>query len=346
MIKLPERGKNRKAEMKEFANQLKKLDQQIGFKVSARGWCYILEGYNLITKAQFDIVENLINEGCRKTGMLPIDFVAEEEARKFSGVEKPDTVSPAMYMRQFLDLALEAEDYYTPDWWDGEQYYIQMVVEKIDLKTLFEPVCQKFHIPIATTRGWSSMLQRGEYARRFKKAEEKKGLSCVLLYCGDHDPDGQRIDENLMKNLQDLIDIEWADGVEGYNPERLDIKRFGLDYDFIISNKLTWIENLITARGKNLADRSHKNFHLPYVQDYLKKYGERKCEANALVIKPDEGRELCEQTIKNYLGNNAGSRFEEKREKVAEILEEFRERTGLNESIQKAIDLIEEEEKE
>jgi hypothetical protein len=345
MIKLPSRGKNREAEIREFANQLKEIDKQIGFKISARGWCYTLEGYNLITKAQFDVVENLINDGCRRNGMLPIDFVAEEEARKFSGVEEPDTVSPAMYMREYLDLALVAENYYTPDWWEGEQYYIQMVVEKIDLKTLFKPVCQKFHIPIATSKGWSSMSQRAEYARRFKEAEEEKGLSCVLLYCGDHDPDGQRIDKFLRKNLEDLSDISWADGTAGYSPELLDIKRFGLNYDFIIANELTWIDNLITARGKNLADPSHKNFHLPYVQDYLKKYGVRKCEANALVIKPDEGRALCRQAIEGYLGDGAEARFREKREKVKQILEEFRERTGLNESIREAITLIEEEEK-
>ena len=345
MIKLPSRGKNREAEIREFANQLKEIDKQIGFKISARGWCYTLEGYNLITKAQFDVVENLINDGCRRNGMLPIDFVAEEEARKFSGVEEPDTVSPAMYMREYLDLALVAENYYTPDWWEGEQYYIQMVVEKIDLKTLFEPVCRKFHIPIATSRGWSSMLQRAEYARRFKKAEEEKGLLCILLYCGDHDPDGLRIDEFLRKNLEDLIDIEWADGMLGYDPERLKIKRFGLNYDFITANKLTWIENLITARGNNLADPSHKNFHLPYVQDYLKKYGPRKCEANALVIKSEEGRKLCRQTVEKYLGDDAAARFRKRREKVSRTLEEFRERTGLNESIREAIAIIEEEEK-
>lgn len=345
MIKLPSRGKNREAEMREFAGQLKELDRQIGFKISARGWCYILEGYNLITKAQFGLVETLINDGCRRNGTLPIDFVAEEEARKFSGVEEPDEESPIASMKRYLDAALEAEYYYTPDWWEGEQHYIQMVVEKIDLKTLFEPVCRKFHIPIATTRGWSSMLQRAEYARRFNEAEEEKGLSCVLLYCGDHDPDGQRIDENLMKNLEDLSDIKWADGTGGYNPERLDIKRFGLKYDFIVANELTWIENLITARGKNLADPSHKNFHLPYVQDYLEKYGPRKCEANALVIKPDEGRALCRQTIEEYLGNDAESRFRKKREKVGQTLKEFRERTGLNESIQEAITLIEKEER-
>lgn len=347
-MKLPSsQGKNRKAEIQEFADELIKLDAQIGFKISARGWCYTLEGYKLITKAQFDVVERLIN-GCRRNGILPIDFVAQEEARKFSGVEEPDTMSPVMYIRRDLEFALNAEYYYTPDWWAGEEYYIQMVVEKIDLKTLFAPICRKFHIPIATSKGWGSMLQRSEFGSRFKEAEEK-GRSCVLLYYGDHDPDGGRMSETLKKNLNDLMNVKWADERSGYDPQNLKIDPFGLKYDFIIANKLTWIDNLITSRKnadgsvRDLADPSHPNHYLPYVQNYLKKYGARKCEANALITKPDEGRALCRQAIEKYLGTHAVARFKRKRAKVKRIMEKFRERTGLNEAIQEAINLIEEE---
>lgn len=342
-MKLPSRGKNREIEMREFADGLKEISRQIGFKVSARGWCYILEQDGLITKAEFSLVENLINNGCRRDGTLPIDFVAEEEARKFSGVEIPEERSPIAYVGGWLDGALNAERYYTPDWWKGEKCYIQMVVEKIDLKTLFEPICGEYHIPIATSKGWSSMLQRGEYARRFKEAEEMK-LDCVLLYCGDHDPDGLRISDFLRTNLEDIADIEWSDGTEGYDPGDLKIERFGLNYDFIIANRLSWIDNLITASGKDLASPLHKNHSLSYVQDYLRGYGARKCEANAIVIKPDQGRGLCRQTIEKHLGKDAKDRFREKREEIVQIVNEFRDRTGLNEAIQKAIDLIEEEE--
>ncbi|GAH62520.1 unnamed protein product [marine sediment metagenome] len=82
-MKLPSKGKNRKAEIQEFADEMKKLTHRVGMKISARGWCYIMEGFNLITKAQFNVVENLIN-GCRRNGILPIDFTATEEARQFS----------------------------------------------------------------------------------------------------------------------------------------------------------------------------------------------------------------------------------------------------------------------
>ncbi len=49
----------------EFAEKIKELSEQIGFKVSARGWCYQLETERLINKDEFDKVESWINK-CRK----------------------------------------------------------------------------------------------------------------------------------------------------------------------------------------------------------------------------------------------------------------------------------------
>ena len=40
-------------------------------------------------------------------------------------------------------------------------------------------------------------------------------------------------------------------------------------------HKITWINNLITGSGKNLASPGHKNNKMPYVQEYLKTYGEK-----------------------------------------------------------------------
>ena len=162
-------------------------------------------------------MENVINT-CRKKGFLPIDFVAEEEGRQFSGVEQEERETPLEWLRGYVEAPLICHQWYTPDWWAGEEYYIQMLVEKIDLKTLFKPVCEKYHIPIATSKGWSSMLQRAVYAKRFAEAESKH-MTCVLLYCGDHDPDGLRISDFIRSNLEDIKDVIWKDGSSGYDPE-------------------------------------------------------------------------------------------------------------------------------
>jgi len=336
---LPTRkGRRKQDQLEKLAKELKEISRQIGFKLSSRGWCYQLEGFNYITKADFERVERLINE-CRRTGLLPVDFVAEERARSFDIVEEPTTEPPEQYLVGLLRSALNAEEYYTPDWWEGEQYYIQMLVEKIDLKTLFTPICKDFHIPIATSRGWSAILQRAEYARRFKEAEAR-GLQSVLLYCGDHDPDGLRISEFLRENLEDLKAVEWGDGTNGYDPKNLIIDRFGLNGDFIVENKLSWIDNLETGSGGDLCNPNHPNHFMEYVQEYIKKWECRKCEANALVVRPRQAEELCRQAIEKYVGPDALSRFESKREKVRSAMEKFRRRSGLLKSMDAASKLV------
>jgi hypothetical protein len=37
------------------------------------------------------------------------------------------------------------------------------------------------------------------------------------------------------------------------------------------------------------------------VQDYIRRYGARKCEANALVVAPDIGRDLCRRAILEHV---------------------------------------------
>lgn len=342
MIELKLRYNDR--QLQEFADHLQELSFQIGFKVSARGWAYIMEQKRMINKDQFDKVNSLINT-CRKKGYLPIDFVAEEAAREFEGVEEPYNGTVLDRFNSYLRYSMYVHNDFDVNWWKGEKYYIQMVVEKVDLVTLFAPVCERYKIPIANSKGWSSMLQRAEYARRFKEAEEQ-GLTCVLLYCGDHDPDGLRIGDFLRKNLEDLNEITWEDGTNGYDPQDLIIDRFGLNYDFIIENDFTWIDNLVTGSGKNLASKNHKNFEMDYVQDYLKTIGERKCEANVIVTLPQVAKRLCTEAIEKYLGDDALHRFSTKQDEVKEYFETFLDAKDIKSKINKIRQIADEYQEE
>jgi hypothetical protein len=326
--------------LQHFAFDLREMAAGIGFKVSSRGWCYLLENARVIDKDGFDRVEELIN-ACRRKGFLSVDFVAEEDARAFSGLSKPTDGSIKSVLQWMCSDVLTGHTYYEPDWWEDEEYYVQMLVEKIDLKTLFAPVADEYHIPIANAKGWSSILQRAEYARRFKEAEDR-GLKCVLLYCGDHDPDGVRISDALRDNLNQIAEVRWSDGEEGYDPADLQIERFGLNYDFIVRQGYTWIDNLITGSKKNLASPSHPNHRLPYVQRYLREYGPRKCEANAVVTTPDAARDLVREAIESIVGD-ALPRFAEKRRLVEARYAELLEQTKLSRLLTHVVESDDEE---
>lgn len=300
--------------VKEFADMLIKLNAEIGFKISTRGWCYFIENKGMINKDQFDRVMNAIAR-CRKEGYLPVDFLADDENRMFKGVVEPSNrngITIKDVIASNLNYVLEGSSGFIPDYWQDEEYYIQIVVEKIDLVTLFESVANDYRIPIANAKGWSSVYQRAEYARRFKEAEDM-GLKCVLLYCGDYDPDGLRISDTIMSNLYDVKNVYFSDGFQGYDPSSLIIDRFGINYDFIMKHGFTWIDNLITGSGLDLSSAHHRNHHMPYVKEYINRVGVRKCESNAMINTISAAKQLVRDAIEKYLGKGASERFRQKR---------------------------------
>src|SRR4030067_1231861 len=111
MIEIP-KGKNLKEKNKQFVSDLIAINNQVGIKMSARGWGYYLEGLGQITKKDINTVGDRINDYI-KEGLLPIDFTAEEEARQFSGVETPDDRTEAEAIKQQLNSVLECDNYYS-----------------------------------------------------------------------------------------------------------------------------------------------------------------------------------------------------------------------------------------
>jgi len=350
------RAKMTDKKLQALAALMIELSGRIGFKVSSRGWCYQLESERLINKGDFDRVQDAINR-CRRKGFLPVDFVAEDSARQFSGVVETDFWAidqPADTLAWKLGNFMTCGEDYNPYFWEDEQFYIQMIVEKIDLVTLFKPVCRRYKVPIANTKGWSSILQRAEYARRFKEAEER-GLTCVLLYCGDLDPDGERISDTLRTNLEQVSEVTWRDNFTGYDPSDLIIERFGLSGETVNKLGLTWIDNLQTGSkgelavqlsdgrivaGKTKSGKRHPNFGLPYLTEYLKTYGVRKCEANAIVPRPREARELCEEAINKYYDKGIIERFEGRQNMVAEKFDKVLRDVDVKEDLEEIIEKL------
>jgi hypothetical protein len=309
-IVLPHRGRGRHSQVAQaqyedallaFCAAIIQIRSTIDFDISARGWCYILENHGLL-KGEFDRAQALITD-CRKQGRLPLNIVAEDGARSFLNLEDLDDNDPVNCADAAINYLSQAHQFYTPiSFWDGQEYYLEMLVEKIDLKGLFANVCSAFNIPIANARGWSDLNSRAAMMRRFAE-HEAEGRRPVLLYCGDHDPMGLSISDFLRSNLADLS------AAVGWTPENLIVDRFGLNADFIERHNLTWIDNLETSGGRRLDDRRHPDNQKPYVQRYLTRYGARKVEANALVVRPVAGRQLCRDAILKYIDADASKRY-------------------------------------
>jgi len=148
-----------------FAAGILEIESTLDFKVSGRGWCYILEEYGL-AKGDFDKAEKLIND-CRKSGLLPLDITAKDSKRAASCVQAVSTRTPEEAAEDAVQSIEDEAYWYVPEaFWENQQYYCEMLVEKIDLKSLFEPICEDYHLPIANAVGWSDIHCRAAMMRR------------------------------------------------------------------------------------------------------------------------------------------------------------------------------------
>lgn len=353
-IRLPESRKGRKSQdslkqheqqLKEFAEGLIEMQYKIAGKrvikekdkVSARGWCYLLEGFKLIDKTQFDYGERIINH-CRKEGYLPIDFVAIDKAREFFHVENIhiETKDAREWVNSHLRWMRKI--YHHKDditFWENQKYYIQMVVEKIDVRNLFDDICEHYHIPISSAKGWSDLLLRYYLALRFKEAEEI-GLKPVLLYYGDFDPAGILIANKFKKNLADI------QKASGYDPKNLIVDRFGLTIDFIQKHNILWIDNLKTGSKKDLSNPTHPDHNKPYVKGYIQKYGVKKCEANAILPIRDFAKQDCKNVIQKYLGTKSHDKYQEVMDNAQKEVKAMLKAIDYKNRIQEIMDEIEE----
>jgi hypothetical protein len=283
------------AQLEVFYDAILEIKSRLDFEVSARGWCYLMEQAGAITKANFSQVETLINDA-RKSGALPINICAVDETRSFDCLEALHETDLDARLDTIEDYVGYYLDNYQPfSFWEDKSVYLEMLVEKIDLKSLFNRICRPINLPIANAKGWPDIHVRAAMMRRFQK-HEAAGRQCVLLYCGDHDPAGLHIADSYREMFRDIRSVNWS-------PDHLIIDRFGLNRDFIDQHHLTWIDNLITGTGKDLADSKHPDYNKPYVRQYIKAHGVRKVEANALVVVPEKARNLCKEAIEKYLGD-------------------------------------------
>jgi hypothetical protein len=313
-MKLPRRQRGRptpeadaryREELGAFCEAILEINSRLDFGVGSRGWAYILENAGFITKGDFDTAQNLIND-CRKTGDLPLDICADDDRRAADGLQRLDDDDVDARADAVVAYVHKAHEYYTPfSFWDDLSTYVEIAVEKTDLKSLFAPVCREFRIACTNVGGWADLNCRSAMMRRFRD-HERAGRRIVLLYCGDHDPGGLHISGFLRSNFEDLA------GAVGWHPDNLVIDRFGLNADFIEANRLTWIDNLETGGGGRLDDPAHLHHRKSYVQDYLRAFGARKVEANALVVRPREGRELLRQAILKYVPASAPADYQAK----------------------------------
>ena len=263
----------------------------LSFSPTLRGWCYLLEGLGVCTKGDFTNVQARITRA-RKLGILPLDITAEDGTRCTDG--GCWTSGPLTHLiRDYLYAVPYAYSTCTIEKFTG--YHIELFVEKLDLVGMLSGVTQKYKIPVTCSRGWSDLHSR---AALLKRAAEYSVPTVILLF-GDFDVGGLAITDAFKDNLDSLLKASGLDAM----PELI-FRRVGLNFEDIESLNLTWIDGLETSSGDDLANPTHKQHLTKPVQDYLKQYGARKCEANALLRCPNEAEKIVQTAIDGFIDND------------------------------------------
>lgn len=307
-VALPKRTPGRKSAAREAAeraadltlcNWIEKRWRATGLAFGTRGWAYICENEGLISKGEFAAFETWLGR-VRKAGLLDPDAVADDEARRADHGEFVDDDSPEQYAAGAIDSANRWLSDYTPiSVWEGLGTYVEVLVEKVDLKVLFSRICLRYHVPLTNGKGSSDINSRRRMLQRYR-AHAEAGRDLVLLYFGDHDPAGLDIARVIKSNLMECANIRDVN----FDPSPIRTVRVGLTVQQIEALDLPWINNLETGSGKNLADPRHADHRKPYVQEYIATHGPRKVEANALARDPTAAQKLIEGAINRYIPQN------------------------------------------
>lgn len=111
---------------------------------------------------------------------------------------------------------------YGIDLWEGQEYRVQVWVEKDALSAIVGTVAERWDTAYFACRGYVSQSEMWDAAQRFIHASEAGQLP-VIIHLGDHDPSGIDMTRDIRDRLALFTSRSYADEVE--------VKRIALNMD-------------------------------------------------------------------------------------------------------------------
>lgn len=206
----PKRWTNRKQMI--FQNIVKVVDefQSEGYRMTLRQLYYQLVSRDIIPNIQSEYAKlGILLTEARLFGLIDWDFIEDR-------IRVPKKAGD---WNDINDIVKQAIRQYRRDRWEGQEYYVEVWVEKDALSGVLEPITRKYHVTLMVNRGYSSASAMHDASLRFKEKEDE-GKKTILLYLGDHDPSGM----DMVRDIQERMEIFQSD---------VEVKRIALNMDQI-----------------------------------------------------------------------------------------------------------------
>ncbi len=140
----------------------------------------------------------------RKNGSLPENCFVDN-SRRIIDIDD-NYYSPEIYRDHYIDKLKNLHSEYPNaiPRWRIQPHYVEVWVEKDAMAGTLHSILEARQVRIVPNRGWSSRTFLNDNIERVKDKQEKEGKIVHVLYLGDLDPSGDRMYDNLLKDLNKL----------------------------------------------------------------------------------------------------------------------------------------------
>lgn len=253
--------------------------EQDGYDLTLRQLYYqlVARGHIENTERSYKRVGQLVSDG-RLAGLLPWDQIVDRtrNLKKLSHWDSPG------------QIVMSAVNQYRVDTWQGQDFYVEVWVEKEALAGVVERVANDLDVPFFCCRGYVSQSEMWAAAQRFVSLQ---GRDPVIIHLGDHDPSG-------IDMTRDIVDR-----LEMFCGRSIEVRRIALNID--------QIEDFNPPPNPAKVTDSR-------ARGYIAEFGKKSWELDAL--EPRVLNDLIREAISRYLDARMRERVIQEQEKQRAIL--------------------------
>jgi hypothetical protein len=203
------------------ANEILNEYRGMGYRLSLRQLYYQLVARDYIENSirSYKRVGDIISDA-RLAGY--IDWGMIEDRNR-------ETVIPTAWENP-AEIVRAAANQFRVDRWEGQEIYVEVMVEKDALSGILEPVCRELHVRFTANKGYSSSSAMYDAGKRVRGALLHDGnINQVhIFYLGDHDPSGIDMTRDITERITMFSGLE--DRVDDIG-DIIHIHRLALNWD-------------------------------------------------------------------------------------------------------------------
>jgi hypothetical protein len=169
-----------------------------GYSLTTRQVYYQFVARGLVAnRAQsYSLLQGLLNDA-RLAGLVDWDAI----------VDRTRGVVRQSHWEHPRDVIESAADSFKMDKWNNQPNYVEVWVEKDAQKGIVAQACEPLDVPYFSCRGYTSVTEIYQAARRFAGRIEH-GQTIRVIHLGDHDPSGLDMTRDIQDRLQKVFRVD------------------------------------------------------------------------------------------------------------------------------------------